>query len=486
MADAIIEVEDDDDFLAQVATLEADALSSKRRKTTATTTTTTSAAVTRSSINAAAAEESAEGAYTAALRGSRSLLFQQQSSRSNGGFKVLNNNNNMFANPGFAGGGGTVGGGGVDSCFKCGKSGHWSRDCDTNLYGVVDPSVPEKACPCGLGACIVLTANTEKNRGRQFYKCPLRVPHFFHFDLPEVGTEKDERLGRKLKLLGLYIQGVVLRQTGGLSEIAADTPGLESDMRDAPTQTVEFDPSGILDNGQCEFVVVLDRFPNPAYTPKFEDVFQWSSGDPRTGCMVRGTEIDCFVVLRHVSILMPPQSTEYSVVSRQGVKTFINIGKNVVSEFRDSFGVLNSAYNNIVKIATSGDPRTGCMVRGTEIDRFVVLRHVSILMPPQSTEYSVVGRQGVKTFINIGKNVVSEFRDSFASATNLDASSVVSLDNSELLDPASLTDGPMSTGPLGWVLGPVLINNGRVLTTDEASKLVAEAVKATVEGSISA
>ncbi|CAL5339787.1 unnamed protein product [Camellia sinensis] len=178
MADAIIEVEDDDDFLAQVATLEADALSSKRRKTTATTTTTASAAVTRSSINAAAAEESAEGAYTAALRGSRSLLFQQQSSRSNGGFKVLNNNNNnnnnMFANPGFAGGGGTVGGGGVDSCFKCGKSGHWSRDCDTNLYGVVDPSVPEKACPCGLGACIVLTANTEKNRGRQFYKCPLR------------------------------------------------------------------------------------------------------------------------------------------------------------------------------------------------------------------------------------------------------------------------------------------------------------------------
>ncbi|KAF5946117.1 hypothetical protein HYC85_016345 [Camellia sinensis] len=198
MADAIIEVEDDDDFLAQVATLEADALSSKRRKTTAATTT-TSAAVTRSSINAAAAEESAEGAYTAALRGSRSLLFQQQSSRSNGGFKVLNNNNNnnnnnnMFANPGFAGGGGTVGGGGVDSCFKCGKSGHWSRDCDTNLYGVVDPSVPEKACPCGLGACIVLTANTEKNRGRQFYKCPLREENggcgFFEWCDKNIGTD---------------------------------------------------------------------------------------------------------------------------------------------------------------------------------------------------------------------------------------------------------------------------------------------------------
>lgn len=195
MADVIIEVEDDDDFLAQVAALEADALSSKRRKTTATTT--TSAAVTRTSINAAAAEESAEGAYTAALRGSRSLLFQQQSSRSNGRLKVLNNNNNnnsnMFANPGFGGGGGTVGGGGGDSCFKCGKSGHWSRDCDTNSYGVVDPSVPEKVCRCGLGACIVLTANTEKNRGRQFYKCPLREENggcgFFEWCDKNIGTD---------------------------------------------------------------------------------------------------------------------------------------------------------------------------------------------------------------------------------------------------------------------------------------------------------
>lgn len=112
------------------------------------------------------------------------------------------------------------------------------------------------------------------------------------------------------------------------------------------------DPSAILDNGQCEFVVVLDRFPNPAYTPKFEDVFLWSNGDPRTGCMVRGTEIDRFVVLRRVPVLMPPQSNdETPVVSRQGVKTFINIGKNVVSEFRDSLGQFNGAYNNIVKNA---------------------------------------------------------------------------------------------------------------------------------------
>ena len=153
----------------------------------------------------------------------------------------------------------------------------------------------------------------------------------------------------ELKLLGLYIQGVVLRQTGGLSDDAADMPGLESDMRNAPTQTMDFDTSDIFDNGQCEFVVVLDRFPSPAYTPKFEDVFQWSNGDPQTRCMVRGTEIDRFVVLRRVPVSMPPQSNEYAAISRQGVKTFINIGNNIVSKFRDSGGMLTGAYNNIVK-----------------------------------------------------------------------------------------------------------------------------------------
>ncbi|GMP94758.1 hypothetical protein CsSME_00044083 [Camellia sinensis var. sinensis] len=130
---------------------------------------------------------------------------------------------------------------------------------------------------------------------------PFNEPHFFHFDLPDVGTEQDERLGGKLKLLGL-------------------------DMRDAPTQVVDFDTSGIFDNRQCEFVVVLDRFPNPAYTPKFEDVFQWSSGDPRTGCMVRGTETNRFVVLRRVPVSMPPQTNEYAAISR----AYNNIVKNAI------------------------------------------------------------------------------------------------------------------------------------------------------------
>ncbi|KAH7862961.1 hypothetical protein Vadar_011515 [Vaccinium darrowii] len=161
MRNPIVEIEDED-FLSQVAAAEAEALSSKRRKISTTTTT------------SAEEKAAAEGVYTAALRGSRSIQFQQQrnSSGSNSHLKA-GNNHNVFANTDSGG----VGGGGGGSCFKCGKLGHWARDCgesSSNSFGLGDQSVPEKACPCGLGTCLVLTANTDKNRGRKFYKCPVR------------------------------------------------------------------------------------------------------------------------------------------------------------------------------------------------------------------------------------------------------------------------------------------------------------------------
>ena len=36
------------------------------------------------------------------------------------------------------------------------------------------PAEPAMACPCGLGPCTVNTAKTERNMGRQFFKCPVR------------------------------------------------------------------------------------------------------------------------------------------------------------------------------------------------------------------------------------------------------------------------------------------------------------------------
>ncbi|KAE7995927.1 hypothetical protein FH972_000684 [Carpinus fangiana] len=134
-----VHVEEDDDFLSQVAAIEANVLSissTKRRKV-----------------------DPGE-AYTAALRG---LVSPDNARR---GLKVVPaRNDGVHAS---------------SSCFKCGKSGHWSRDCDAIGAGGYNgnfgshSSMPEKQCPCGMGPCLVLTANTQKNPGRKFYKCPLR------------------------------------------------------------------------------------------------------------------------------------------------------------------------------------------------------------------------------------------------------------------------------------------------------------------------
>lgn len=139
----VIEIEDtdDDDFLSQVAQAESEALSAsniKRRKITTvgfnenqenTKTTTTTIKVKDEYKN--------EGDYMAALKGSKSTLWQQRI-KAVGSSKLPPPDYNARG----GGGGGAV--------------------------------APEKVCPCGLGVCNVFTANTERNRGRDFYKCPQR------------------------------------------------------------------------------------------------------------------------------------------------------------------------------------------------------------------------------------------------------------------------------------------------------------------------
>ena len=55
----------------------------------------------------------------------------------------------------------------TDVCRICGVVGHWAKDCPSKP---AEPVGPE--CPCGGGPCTVLTSQSERNPGRQFYKCP--------------------------------------------------------------------------------------------------------------------------------------------------------------------------------------------------------------------------------------------------------------------------------------------------------------------------
>ncbi|XP_038970467.1 DNA-binding protein HEXBP-like isoform X1 [Phoenix dactylifera] len=169
----MLEVEDDASFLSLVEAAEAEALGAdkaKRRKV--------------STDGPPPLLSAEEGSYMAALRGSRSSLWQQQQQelkfqqkKNDSGGLRLGGNPSAFS-PSSNG----------NACFNCGMAGHWARDCTAGsgregegpharrvaFVGGEDGEVPEKACPCGAGSCLVLTSNTVKNPGRKFYRCPVK------------------------------------------------------------------------------------------------------------------------------------------------------------------------------------------------------------------------------------------------------------------------------------------------------------------------
>ncbi|MED6105885.1 hypothetical protein PIB30_000013 [Stylosanthes scabra] len=64
-----------------------------------------------------------------------------------------------------------------NSCFKCGKEGHWYRQCpqaQKNPNNSPPPNTKNIYCRCGHGFCSVKTSKTTKNFGRTFFVCPIK------------------------------------------------------------------------------------------------------------------------------------------------------------------------------------------------------------------------------------------------------------------------------------------------------------------------
>ncbi|KAG6493878.1 hypothetical protein ZIOFF_048881 [Zingiber officinale] len=163
-------LDEDDVFLSMVEAVEAAASGGrfKRQKF-----------ISSSGDSDAGVPDAKEGSYMAALRGSHSIVWNKQLTERQKNSGVPRSGNNPSMNPASSTGG--------SACFKCGLEGHWARDCDSGcgveLRGGSDSAskeygeVPEKACPCGTGTCLIRTSNTPKNPGRKFYKCPLHLEH---------------------------------------------------------------------------------------------------------------------------------------------------------------------------------------------------------------------------------------------------------------------------------------------------------------------
>lgn len=135
-----------------------------------------------------------EGEYLSALRGSKSPSFVQPNFHAAAGHgQTLGGGARIYAGSHRAGGGS----GDADRCFKCQQQGHWAKDCPDfpNSWpkgpgpsGQSDAAAGQKLCACGAGPCRVLTSQTPKNPGRQFFCCPglqgFRCSFFEWCDLP--------------------------------------------------------------------------------------------------------------------------------------------------------------------------------------------------------------------------------------------------------------------------------------------------------------
>ncbi|KAG5562001.1 hypothetical protein RHGRI_004891 [Rhododendron griersonianum] len=93
----------------------------------------------------------------------------------------------------------------------------------------------------------------------------------------------------------------------------------------------------------------LDRDPNPVSKPKFKDVFDWTSGDPRNGCLIRSDELSRFKLIKRHRIDMPFENLEPDALTRMHISEYVEFkyGSQLIAEFRDSNDCTTGSYSNI-------------------------------------------------------------------------------------------------------------------------------------------
>ncbi|KAE9450741.1 hypothetical protein C3L33_17369, partial [Rhododendron williamsianum] len=108
--------------------------------------------------------------------------------------------------------------------------------------------------------------------------------------------------------------------------------------RAVPKQTIDVDEKPPKDNGCLELLLVLDRDPNPVSKPKFQDVFDWTSGDPRNGCLIRSGELSRFKLIKRRRIDMPFENLEPDALTQMHISEYVEFkyGNQLIAEFRDS------------------------------------------------------------------------------------------------------------------------------------------------------
>ncbi|KAG5531431.1 hypothetical protein RHGRI_026151 [Rhododendron griersonianum] len=123
--------------------------------------------------------------------------------------------------------------------------------------------------------------------------------------------------------------------------------------RAVPKQTIDVDDKPPKDNGCLELLLVLDRDSNPVSKPKFQDVFDWTSGDPRSGCLIRSGELSRFKFIKRRRIDMPFENLEPVALMRMHISEYVEFkyGNQLIAEFRDSNDCTTGSYSNVSRNA---------------------------------------------------------------------------------------------------------------------------------------